>query len=90
MLETAAYREGVSRVKRLRLSPLARYCLAACYSDGSTPAEVGERIGKSADAVESVIRRASEKLAAAGLPRPRPYGVGSRAEFRRAFPMLDN
>lgn len=77
-------------VDRLPLTDLQRYCLVACYSDGASSEEVGERIGKTSAAVRMILRRASNRLAAVGLPRPMPYGRGFRAEFRRALPMVGN
>ena len=65
-----------------RLTSWERYCLAACYSDGATSRAVGEAAGVSAAAVRQTVRRAVERVVRAGLPRPLPWGVGTRAELR--------
>jgi len=68
------------------LTPLERWTLIRCYSDGHSEAEVAGWRGVSQQAVDGVLRRAAAKLVAAGFPRPRPYGRGSRAELRRMLP----
>ena len=70
------------------LTPLEQHCLIKCYHEGHTESQVAEWLGKSRKAIAMVIRRASDKLARQGLPRPRPYGRGSREELRSMFPML--
>jgi DNA-directed RNA polymerase specialized sigma24 family protein len=70
------------------LTSREQYILAAAYSDGVPEEELAERLGCSRQAVAATIRRASDKLARQGLPRPRPYGRGSRAELREIFPPL--
>ncbi len=64
------------------------YCLAACFSDGYSEAEVGRWLGISRSAVAQHIRRACDKLANLGLPCPKPYGRGSRAELRAVLPAV--
>ena len=70
------------------LSDTQKYFLAACYSDGFSYSEVARWFGISVETVKEQIRRASDRLAANGLPRPEPYGRGSREELRAALPCL--
>jgi len=70
------------------LTPLEKHCLIKCYHEGHTESQVGEWLGKSRKAIAMVIHRACAKLVRQGLPRPRPYGRGSREELRSMFPML--
>lgn len=62
--------------------------LVLCYADGQPEAVVADWYGKSRNAVVQTIRRAADKLQAAGFPRPRPHGRGNRSELRAALPMI--
>jgi hypothetical protein len=75
-------------IDKLRLTELERHILASCYSDGYSEADVAGFLGVPAGAVRQTLRRACNKVVAAGLPRPRPYGRGSREELRAAVPAL--
>jgi DNA-directed RNA polymerase specialized sigma24 family protein len=77
--------DALATVRRL-LTIREQQALAACYSDGHDAVTAGRLLGVSPDRVRKAILRASDKLAAAGLPRPRPYGRGSRRELRRIMP----
>ena len=76
------------RIAAAGLTQAERYALVACYHEGNPTATVAAWLGVSRRAVSRTIRRASDKLAAVGLPRPQPYGRGSRDELRAAFPAL--
>ena len=70
------------------LSDRQKYALTECYSEGIQQSLVALRLGVSTRAVERLLKRAGDRLASAGLPRPKPYGRGNRAELRRAIPAL--
>ena len=71
------------------LSPLETHCLIWCFHEGFTAAEVAHSINRSTHAVNDAIKRACDKIVAQGLPRPKPYGRGSRAELMAWFPRVN-
>ena len=71
------------------LSELEGWCLIQCYHEGHTESQVGEWLGRTTEAIEMAIRRACDKIEGQGMPRPQPYGRGSREELRACFPAVD-
>jgi hypothetical protein len=71
-----------------RLTHLQAYVLVKCYHDGYTCATVARWLGKKRSAIAQAIRLACDKLIRQGLPRPRPYGRGSRRQLRAVLPSV--
>jgi len=80
--------DALKKLATAGLTDAERYAVVACYHEGYPAATVAAWLGVGRTAVAGAIRRASDKLAAVGLPRPRPYGRGSRDELRATFAPL--
>jgi hypothetical protein len=72
----------------LGLTERQALALILCYCEGNSTSQVAQWWRCHPGAIESLIRRASKSLVKRGLPCPKPYGRGSRAELRAAFPGL--
>jgi len=79
---------ALRRVEAAGLTDLQRYVVERIGSDGLTAADVAVLLDVTPQAVRRVWARASDRLVAAGLPAPRPWGRGSRRELRLAIPAL--
>ena len=71
------------------LTQLEWLALIGCYSDGLTEAAFAELHKITESSVKHAIRRACDKIVSLGMPHPKPYGRGSRAEIRAVCPSID-
>jgi len=70
--------DALKKLAAAGLTDAERYAVIACYHEGNPTGVVAAWLGVNRETVSRRIRRASDKLVGAGLPRPRPYGRGSR------------
>ena len=70
------------------LTHLQAYVLVKCYHEGETCETVARWLGKKRSIIAKSICAACDKLVRQGLPRPRPYGRGSRRQLRAFLPSV--
>src|ERR1035437_9559607 len=79
------YIEGL---EHLGLTERQALVLIACYCEGNSTEQVAEWWRVAPQTIRRHLKRACTNLVKRGLPCPQPYGRGSRAELRAAFPGL--